>query len=178
MRFLPSSVRKSKRKYPIRRDETGKTLRQSAFAMFGEGEGYDVVCQTLKISRRTAYRYRADWKSQPEKLEERYKLVKRLRDANHGLSDNLLNTLADHFSMSKEEVAARLMRPWGIKQIIMGGWERELQMKELSLAEARGVAALEIVRLFEKLGYNPEVMASVMIGLHQGLQASKTSPTE
>ena len=58
--------RKSKRKYPIKRNEQGLSARQQCFQLFDQGNLPAGVAPSVKVSKLTARRYFADWKKQPE----------------------------------------------------------------------------------------------------------------
>ena len=56
---------KKSRKYPIKKDETGKTARRRAFEAFDKGMRPAQVSRLVDISFRTACRYFTHWKRLP-----------------------------------------------------------------------------------------------------------------
>jgi transposase len=153
---MPRRVRSvlggDKREYPIRRDESGKSARRRAFELFDEGLQSAEVAQATGISRRTAYRYCSDWNGQEKNLEMRYRLVRRMYQRSRGFSDEMVKGLSKYFGWSEEEVVARLAKPWAIKQLVMGKWEKVRKREAQSQMEARLDLALRLAGVLERYG--------------------------
>ena len=176
-RFRPSLF-KNRRKYPIKRDEFGKSARRRAFDAFDRGLRPAQVIREVDISLSTACRYFADWKKHHPKLEVRYDLLKTLRKMRGELSDETLNRIGEALGMNLEEVLQRLQRPWGLKQLLTGEWPNYVREARQSEAESRLLAALRIVRVIEFWGVTPErqreVVERVVKALHQRRSDSDT----
>jgi len=157
MKIMPLIRRiTGKRKYPIIRDEYGLSARKLAFKAFDLGKGPAEVSFELPISRRTAYRYFADWKKQKPNLDFSYRSLKAKLKKDRQFSEQLIISLSNPLGMSREEVILRFQKPWGIKQLIMGNWPDYAREKVHSKQEARLGAALHMINLFEQLGVTPD----------------------
>ena len=142
-------LRKKSRKYPIKRDEYGRSAWQRAFEAFDAGKRPAEVTQIVQITLRTACRYFADWKKLPTNLEESHRLMKAVRRSHGEFSAETIKMLATYFDMPEEEVIARLQKPWGLKQLLMGKWPNYAREERKSRAESRLEAALQLVGLVE-----------------------------
>ena len=111
-----------KRKHPIKRDDLGRSARQRAFKAFKGGSTPAQVATMVPISVRTARRYYADWKKLPQNVEIRYRSLRVARKHHSGFSQELAGLLGAKLGMPEAEVAERLERPWGLKQLLMGKW--------------------------------------------------------
>ncbi len=150
------SFRWKSREYPIKYDEHGQSARQRAFKEFDNEKRPAEVIEVVDISLKTACRYFADWKKKPEDLNLHCKgLRSRVRNDSE-FSDPLVDTLVEYLGMPREEVIARLLKPWSIKQFIMGKWPNPKKERAQSAQESRLRAALDIVGLLEYRGIPPD----------------------
>jgi len=148
--------REDRRKYPIKRDEYGRSARQQAFEGFDKGKRPAEVIQVIDITLKTACRYFADWKKQPKDLNFDYKRLRyRVRNESE-FSDLVVDKLVEHLGMPREEVIERLSKPWAIKQFISGKWPNPKKERVQSAQESRLHAALDIVGLLEFRGIPPD----------------------
>jgi len=148
--------REDRRKYPIKRDEYGRSARQQAFEGFDKGKRPAEVIQVIDITLKTACRYFADWKKQKPNLDFSYRSLKAKLKKDRQFSEQLIISLSNPLGMSREEVILRFQKPWGIKQLIMGNWPDYAREKVHSKQEARLGAALHMINLFEQLGVTPD----------------------
>ena len=155
LRISLSKLRKRSRKYPIKKDEYGRSARQRAFEAFQCGKRPGEVVRMVGVSPRTAYRYFADWKTLPRNLELRYRMMKAVRNSNREFSEETIESLGNYLEMSAEEVNERLEKPWGLKQLLMGKWPDHRREREQSEAELRLRAALSIINLLQSGGVPP-----------------------
>lgn len=161
------SVRKklklrSRRRYPIRRDESGRSARRRCFELFDAGHGPKDASTATGVSIKTAQRYFQSWKKQPKNLQARYELLQTLRKTHPEFTQQTINWLAVELDLTEEQVIERLddvQKPWGIKRLVQGDWvryvmgERQAQRQEKrSEAEKRLLAALELICLHEHYG--------------------------
>jgi hypothetical protein len=156
LRVSLPKLRRRSRKYPIKRDEYGRSARQRAFKVFDSGKRPGEVAQIIEISPRTAYRYFADWKKLPRNLELRYQMLKTVRERSKDFSQKTVDLLSSSLEMSEEEVMERLEKPWGLKQLLMGKWPDHRQEREQSEAELRLRATLRFIDFMETGGVPPE----------------------
>jgi AraC-like DNA-binding protein len=152
---------KKRRKYPIKRDQFGRTARQRAFELFGRDLRPAQVSRQIGINLPTACRYFADWKKQSPRLEARYTSFRDILKNHPDLSENMVRTMANELGMSVEEVGERLQRPWGLKQLLKGEWPNYARERRISRAEARLQAALDLIHMLEIWGIPPEKLREV-----------------
>jgi hypothetical protein len=165
-------LRKRSRKYPIRRDECGRSARQRAFKAFDRGKRPSEVAQIVGISPRTAYRYFSDWKKLPRNLELRYRMMRTVRKGSPEFSQKTVDLLSSSLEMSEEEVMERLDRPWGLKQLLMGKWPDHRREREQSEAELRLRAALRFIDSMETGGAPPEKVLDQLLMMKTQLGAN------
>ena len=72
---------------------------------------------------------------------------------NPEFSDQVIDLLASSLAMSRDEVLARMQKPWGLLEAMKGKWPNYGLEKDRTEIEDRLLAALEIVQLAEKLGH-------------------------
>jgi hypothetical protein len=144
---LSSLFRKSRR-YPIKRDEYGRSARQRAFNAFDDGKRPAEVAKLVEISTKTACRYFADWKKIPKNYNQRYTLFKAIKNDTE-LSEKIIDEISKYLGISRNEVIERLHKPWAIKQYLMGEWPNPAKEKRQSPQEQRLEAALGHIKLFE-----------------------------
>lgn len=156
MRIPLPKLRKRSRKYPIKKDEHGRSARRRAFDAFDFGKRPGEVVRMVGVSPRTAYRYFADWKKLPQNLELHYQTMKTVRKSNREFSKETVESLSAYLEMSEEEVNERLGKPWGLRQLLMGKWPNHCQEREQNEAELRLRAALRVINLMESGGAPPE----------------------
>lgn len=156
MRIPLPKLRKRSRKYPIKRDERGRSARQRAFEAFDHGKRPREVVRLVGVSPRTVYRYFADWKKLPRNLELRYRMMKIVRRSSGEFSEETMKLLSAHLEMPEEEVMERLEKPWGLKQFLMGKWPDHRREREQSEAELRLRAALRFIDFMETGGVPPQ----------------------
>jgi len=155
-------LRKKSRKYPIKRDEYGRSARHGAFDAFDEGKRPSEVARMVGISPRTAYRYFADWKKLPKNLGLSYRIAKTALKNHPEFSERTIRSAASYLDMSEAEVIERLERPWGLKQLMMGKWPNERREEMKSEREARLESALELVVFAEHSGVTTEEITAVI----------------
>ena len=153
---------KKGRKYPIRRDETGRTARQRAFELFGLGYTIDKAAVEVGISRETARRYRYDWAKRGKGWETRYYAIKKLMKRNPEISERTVDRLAQALGMTKEEVIRKLQQPWGLKRALLGRWPNRYLEGVRRGVEARLSAALDMVALAQMGGTPAEELMSLL----------------
>lgn len=156
LRIPLPKLRKRSRKYPIKRDEHGRSARQRAFEAFDCGKRPGEVVRMVGVSPKTACRYFADWKKLPQNLKLHYRMMNAVRKSNREFSKETVESLSAYLEMSEEEVKEHLEKPWGLKQLLMGKWPNHRQEREQSEAELRLRAALRVINFMESGGVPPE----------------------
>jgi hypothetical protein len=156
-------LRKKPRKYPIKRDEYGRSARRRAFDAFDQGLRPAEVVPLVNISLATACCYFIDWKKLPGNLEVRYRLIKAGRKSSREFSAETIKLIGAHLGMSEDEVLEHLQKPWGLKQLLMGKWPNYCQEREQSEAEVRLRVALNLINLLESGGVPPETILQQLL---------------
>lgn len=173
--FLHKVGIKKSRKYPIQRDESGRSLRQRAFAAFDGGKRPAEVSPLLDAKRNTIQRYFADWKKLPRYFNFQYKIQRAIIKNDTGLSDQFVEALGDYLGMSREEVVSRLHKPWGVKRALMGKWPNFKRDRVDSEAEIRLQAALTLIHFAEKAGMTPqEILQEIQGFLKRALEKNQS----
>lgn len=169
-----SSLFKKSRKYPIKRDEFGRSARQRAFDAFDDGKRPAEVVKLVDISLETACRYFADWKKIPKDYKIRYGLLKQAIKNGTEFSNKVVNEMSKYLGMSRNDVIEWLHKPWAIKQYLMGEWPNPAKEKRQSLQEQRLEAALGLIKLFEISEASPEqIIEAIGIVIKQEKEKNK-----
>lgn len=126
-----------RRRYPIKRDDRGRSLRQQAFELFNNKlrptEIYKQQLMRAKLT--TLFRYYEDWKRKGDHVS--YRITKKVMKENPDFTQQMIMALSEHLEMPVQEVIRRLQRPWGLKQALRGQWPDNWLKREQSDAEAR-----------------------------------------
>ena len=117
--------RKKSRKYPIQRDQFGRSGRRRAFDGFDKGKRPAQVFKEEHLKPNTVYRYFQQWKKLPPELEMNYELAQAVKKSGGELHEDIINIVADSLDMSKEEVTERLQKPWELQRLIRGKWPEQ-----------------------------------------------------
>ncbi len=106
------------RRYPIRRDKSGRSLRQQAFGFFDEGSRpYQLYKQKLvQASPRTLFRYYEDWKKINNRPSD--SILKKAKRRESGLTEDLIKKLSEQMDMPIKEVRAMLSQPRGTLRLL------------------------------------------------------------
>jgi transposase len=145
-----------KRRYPVKQDSYGRSARRRAFEAFDDGKKPAEVAGIIRISKKTARRYFADWKKLPHDLEITYRLLKPTRRGTPEFFPETIKSLSAYLGMTEEEVLERLDQPWGLKQLLMGRWPNHHQERERTEAEVRLQAALMLIHMLESVRVPPK----------------------
>ena len=109
---------KKRRRYPIRRDKSGRSLRQQAFDFFDEGfRPYHLYKEKLVgASPRTLFRYYEDWKRINDHPSD--SIMKKAMRREPGLSEDLVKELSEQIDMPVKEVMVMVSQPWGMWRLL------------------------------------------------------------
>jgi len=151
-----------RRRYPLKKDENGRSARQRAFDLFGAGQRPAQVCKTIPISLRTACRYFQDYKRIHHKIP--YATIRKWVRENPEFSDKVIAMLATSLEMDPEEVLTRMAKPWGLLGALKGRWPNYGLERERSEIESRLMAGLDVVKFAEIFGQkNPEFVRETLM---------------
>lgn len=143
------------RRYPIIRDEYGRSARQQAFDYFAEGYRPAQIFkqELIPVPIETLFRYYEDWKKQKHRVS-RSILRKYLKEKSE-FSEKYIKMLADYFGVSEEQITIRMQKPWGITSLSKGELPDNRLYRIQSEVEERLEAALRLIYLGEQLCRNP-----------------------
>jgi hypothetical protein len=111
---------KKKRKYPIKRDEEGWSLRARCFGRFEQGQRPAEVAEELKMELPTVCRYFRDWQRLGPGFDKKYAFVKGLFQKTAPDRDKNIEQYARLLRISKEQFEEMLSRPHGLKSFLAG----------------------------------------------------------
>jgi hypothetical protein len=111
---------KKSRKYPIKRDNEGRSLRARCFELFEQGKRPAEVAEELKMNEATAFRYFRDWRRIGPNFDKYYDYIKNLFMKTVPDRDRNIELFAIFCGISKEEFEAILPRPHGLTRFLTG----------------------------------------------------------
>jgi len=161
---------RKQRKYPIKRDEFGKSARRRAFKLFDKGERPSKVAPQVGISPRTAYRYFEDWKKLPRKLEEIYPIIRRLLKQDPDFPEGIQKEIADALGVPVEDLKARLEEPWGARRLMLGRLKPKEKMRPMKKEHLRLDSAFNLIGFFEESGVPLERLKKMFMKTSESLR--------
>ena len=111
---------KKSRKYPIKYDEEGLSLRAKCFELFELRKRPTVVAEELKMNETTVCRYFRDWKRLGPNFERKYAFIKSLFKKNAPDRDKNIELFARAWGIAKEHLEGILSRPHGLRRLMTG----------------------------------------------------------
>lgn len=144
------------RKYPIIRDEYGRSARQQAFELFWEGYRPAQIHKQklIHVPIKTLFTYFEQWKKLNDRVS--YSTMRKWMKKKPEFSEKVITMLADYLGMSREEVIIRRQKPWGLMQAMKGKWPNYRIKREQNEIESRLQGALELILLAERFGNDRE----------------------
>ena len=154
------------RRYPIKKDENGRSARQRAFDFFGTGQRPAEVCKTIPVSLRTACRYYEDFKKSHHRVS--YSAIRKWMKGHPEFSEAVIDMLATSLEMPREEVIVRMQKPWGLLQVMKGEWPNYRLERQRTGIEERLLAALQVIQFADRFGHTEprlvmETLSELMI---------------
>ena len=143
-----------RRDYPIKRDESGRSLRRQAFDLFAEGYRPSQIFKQdlVAASMKTLLRYFEDWKKQKHRTSR--SVLRKIIMKNPDSTEKYVQMLADHFEVPSEDIIVRIQKPWGIEQLTRGELPDNKLVRLQSEKEARLEAALRLIYFTEQIFRN------------------------
>jgi hypothetical protein len=111
---------KKSRKYPIKRDGEGLSLRARSFELFERGNRPGTVAEELKMPMPTACRYFRDWKRLGPNFERKLAYVQSLFKKNAPDRDKNIELFAGACEIPKEQFETILSQPHGLRRLMTG----------------------------------------------------------
>ncbi len=154
------------RKYPIKRDEDGRSLREQSFDLFEKKYRPSQIYKQrlLPVKLKTLFRYFEDWKKVGDHLS--YRMIRTVIKQNPDVNQQIIEALAKHLRLPVEAVQKRMLEPWGLLQLLRGEPASDRFKKEQHVNEARMRAALNIMRLMGKFYNTPEEIAELFLQIN------------
>jgi hypothetical protein len=111
---------KKSRKYPIKRDREGLSLRARCFELFEQGKRPVAVAEELKMKETTVCRYFRDWKRLGPNFELQYAYVKGLFKKTAPDREKSIELFARAYGIQKEQLEAILSQSHGLRRLVTG----------------------------------------------------------
>jgi GrpB-like predicted nucleotidyltransferase (UPF0157 family) len=137
---------KKPRKYPIKRDEEGRSLRERCFEEFKQNKRPTEVAEELKMNEATAYRYFRDWKRLGPNFEQHYSYLKSLFNKTAPDRDKSIQLFARACGIEKEQLETILSRPHGLRRLMT----KKLYFPAYADADHKRHVALELALLISE----------------------------
>jgi hypothetical protein len=142
MDVLKVFKRTKRRKYPIIRDEKGKSARKRCFEMFEEQFPFEEIAAATGAKLDTVYRYHRQWSKNPE-IETTIKYFKKLLNPLAPNRERQIELIAQVLGFSKEQVETTLRQPHGLRRLFSG----KIYFPKQAEADHKCYIAMEIANL-------------------------------
>jgi hypothetical protein len=142
MDVLKVFKRTKRRKYPIIRDETGKSARQRCFEMFEEQVPFEEIAAATSAKLDTVYRCHRQWLKNPG-IETTIKYFKKLLNPLAPNRERQIELIAQVLGFSKEQVETTLRQPHGLRRLFSG----KIYFPKQAEADHKCYIAMEIANL-------------------------------
>ena len=130
---------KKGRRYPVKRDEEGKSARTRCFEMFEDDVPAPEVAKAVGVKIETVYKYHQQWKTKP-KLEQQHAYFKRLLRKTAPDRERTIELIARTCGIDREELEAILQKPHGLRSMMTG----KLYFPTQAEADHKRYVALEL----------------------------------
>jgi hypothetical protein len=107
------------RKYPIKRDEYGRSARSRCFEMFPKMIPLKEIAKETRVSVETIQRYHRQWKQNPN-FEGQLRFVKSLFDTKASLRDENIKIYSKALGITPDNFEEILFQPHGLKRLMQG----------------------------------------------------------
>jgi hypothetical protein len=119
MKLLKVFGRKKGRKYPVVRDETGKSARSRCFKMFADQVPLDEIAGLVDVKPETVRRYYLQWRQEPVHREG-YAYARHLFARVNPRRDSNLELFARAWGITREQLEIVLSQPHGLRRLMTG----------------------------------------------------------
>lgn len=111
--------RKKRRKYPVKRDEKGKSARSRCFKEFGDNTPLDEIAKIVGVKLETVRRYHQQWQKNPN-FEQQYAYIKGLLKKDVPDRERMIELCARAAGITKEQFETILHQPHGLRRLMTG----------------------------------------------------------
>lgn len=162
---------KKSRKYPIKRDAKGLSLRARCFELFDQNKRPAEVAQESKIKEATVCRYFRDWKQRGPDFEWHYTYLKSLFNKSSPERDNNVELFAGVWGFPKEQLELILSQPHGLRRLMT----RKIQSPSHAEADLKRHRALSLAVLISDFltkqgGKYEDVYYALQFYMHQRMR--------
>ncbi len=167
-----------KREYPIKRDESGHSLRSQAFELFNKAYRPSQIYkqQLVAASQKTLFRYYEDWKK--KKGSTHYRILREINKKNPDITQKIVTALSEKLEIPVEEVIKRMGKPWGLVQYLRGQWPDPRLERAQTDIERRLEGALWFFHFADKFGNTPEQISELLVELSMMTENKKLEITK
>ncbi len=112
-------IRKAGRRYPVKRDEQGRSARRRCFKMFFDQVPLDEIVGVVEVTPETVRRYYLQWRQEPVHREG-YSFARHLFAQANPNRDANLELFAKAWGITKEQLEIIHSQPHGLNRLITG----------------------------------------------------------
>jgi hypothetical protein len=112
-------IRRSRR-FPIKRDGEGRSLRARCFELFEQSKRPAEVAGELMMKKNTAFRYLRDWRRLDPYIDRQYAFTKQLFRKEAPERDSNIEIFSKMLGIEKEEFETILSQPHGLRRFLSG----------------------------------------------------------
>ena len=160
---------KKRRKYPIKRDEDGKSARTRCFEYFEKKTPLMTIAEEVGVSIKTVYKYHQQWKINP-RYEQQCAYLKSLLDRKSPQRANTLELLIRIYNIDRQQLEEILSQSHGLQRLLSG----KILPPTKTEIERRRYFALELGWLIsEHLNTNDGRFEDVLHAFEQFMEANK-----
>ncbi len=134
---------KKRRRYPIKRDDYGKSARTRCFEMFEDGLPLPEIARRAGVSKPTVYTYHSQWKKHPH-MDVQLSYLNGLLRRENPERERTIELLARTLGISKEDLETALSKPYGLRSLLT--WKTRFPAHEEQ--DYRWHMALQLASLF------------------------------
>lgn len=131
----------------------GQSLRDFSFEQFDAGQRPADVIEETGEKASTIYRYFQDWKALPQGYRQK-RVLHQTRNLHRAFHRETVLGIARQLGVSEPEARARLQKPYGLYQLLMGRWPEGAELRAKDERQERLQIALSVVDLLEA-GHQP-----------------------
>ena len=166
---------KKSRRYPIKRDGKGKSLRSRCFERFDQEKRPVEVAEELRMKVPTACRYFRDWKQLGPNFEQQHAYFKELLKKTAPDRERTIELCARACEITKEQFETILSQPHGLRRLMTG----KFYFPGHADADHKRYVALELVFLIsDHLIKNGGKFEDVAFAFRRWLRESQESREE
>ena len=108
------------RKYPIRRDEEGRSARERCFELFDKNVPLPEISKAVGVKGETVRKYHQQWLKNPG-IEDQLAYVKELlKNKSHPEREEMMKLVSEVAGVDREQIEGILHQPHGLRRLLTG----------------------------------------------------------